>query len=272
MKSVVAVAGIGMVVLALGAIPYSPASDWDDVFRPAALALVRGDDPYTIPQFFNPPWALFPLVPFAVLPYNLGRGLMLLAGIVAFGLAARRMGAGVPGILVFATAPLVFNAMMFGNVEWLAVLGLVAVPPVGILLLMIKPHMTIAIAAFLFVEAWRARGWKAAAVLAGIAVAALVLSVVWFGFWPLKLLEYNDFRGSALNVSFMPYSLPVGLALAIAALRTRRLGYAVAASPCFFAVLTPQVWIIALLAIAGSTPELIAATLGLWGIVVWAHL
>jgi len=65
-----------------------------------------------------------------------------------------------------------------------------------------------------------------------------------------------------------PASIPVGLALLIAAIRKRKIEYAMGASPCLSPHVILHSWVGALLAVVSSTPELIAAVCGLWILVV----
>jgi len=44
-------------------------TDWVTSFKPATLALIHGENIYLESyKFFNPPWIVFPLIPFAFLP------------------------------------------------------------------------------------------------------------------------------------------------------------------------------------------------------------
>src|SRR3990172_13242130 len=83
------------------------AIDWHNTWRPAALLLLAGQSPYDCKWFFGPPWALFPLLPLALLPETIGRLILLLVCFILFALAALRFGAGRLALAVFLLSPVV---------------------------------------------------------------------------------------------------------------------------------------------------------------------
>ena len=64
--------GFGLIALLL-AEPLPLGVDWVFFFRPAALKLLMFQSPYDVWGFPSPPWALLPMLPFAILPSALGR-------------------------------------------------------------------------------------------------------------------------------------------------------------------------------------------------------
>ncbi len=101
-------------------------TDWVGFFLPATLALIHGEGLH--PDIFNPPWALFPLIPFALLPIEIGKPLLIGLEILSFAFVAWKFGAKPLALAAFLLNPMTFNALMCGNIEWLVVLGL-ALPP-----------------------------------------------------------------------------------------------------------------------------------------------
>jgi hypothetical protein len=63
-------------------------------------------------------------------------------------------------------------------------------------------------------------------------------------------------------------SLPVGLVLIVTAIRSRKLAYAMGASPCFSPYILLHSWVVAVYALIQSTPETVAAVIGLWLLVL----
>jgi hypothetical protein len=126
-----------------------------------------------------------------------------------------------------------------------------------------KPQIGIAVAPFWLVEAWRVGGWKLVLKTFLPFTIVLLLSFVIFGIWPMYSFSY---RVSEVwfNASLWPMSIPVGLALFVASIRKRKIEYAMAASPCLSPYALFYSWTGALLAIVSSTPETIAAVVGLW--------
>ena len=244
------------------------AVDWDETFLPAVLALFNGGNPYS--TAYNPPWVLFPLIPFAVLPYDLGRILMIGCAVAAFGLVAYRLNASPLALAMLILSPFVYSAIAWGNIEWLALLGLVAVPPVSFLLLMLKPQMTICIIAFLLIEMWRKNERNQMLFSLCMMVGALAWSVLTFGLWFMRLGQYLvAFTDSCINTSLFPYSVPLGIALFLTSLKTRKIQFAIAASPCFFTMVTPQTWLVVMFALSSMPLALLATVLGSWATVFY---
>src|SRR5215208_5203077 len=42
--------------------------DWVQFFRPVTLAMLHGQNPYSIQDFHNAPWTLIPFIPLALMP------------------------------------------------------------------------------------------------------------------------------------------------------------------------------------------------------------
>lgn len=243
-------------------------TDWSHSFSLALKALFSGTSPYLIFHFWNPPWVLFPLLPFFLFPS--GRALMLLVSIFAFTFVAFRLGGKAPAVVAFLMSPLVFNSLMWGNVEWLTVLGLVVNPVIGIFLLVLKPQMTVIPMLFLLVETWHQNKWIGAAKFVLPVMIGFLLSFVAYGLWPLKILAYPQIVDPSL--SFFPYSVPFGILLSAFAFRRHEIRYAVAASPMFFPWLSPQVWLVVPLALVSSTRWSLFVSIASWLLVAWVQI
>jgi hypothetical protein len=155
----------GLVALMSYTIPDALGIDWRLTYRPAALALLRGDSPYGVgvaPEapFFAAPWGLLPLLPLAWLPAQTGRLVVMLAGVVVFAYAAYRLGASPFAMAVFLVSPPVVHCIVNANIEWLPLLGFALPPRLGLLLVTIKPQTGVAVAVFWLVEGWRKGGWR----------------------------------------------------------------------------------------------------------------
>jgi hypothetical protein len=239
------------------------AIDWDTVFLPAILALLQTGNPYSVPGFYNPPWALLPLVPFALLPYDPGRIAMILCGLSAFAFTLYRLGAKpLPMALVLLT-PFVLDSLFWGNVEWLTLLGLTLSPAYGLILLAIKPQMTIGVILFWLVESYTTQGlWNGFIKTIMPMTLVFIISIILFGLFPLRWLDYSAQAG--INVSLFPYSVPLGIALMIQAFCAHRFEYALAASPMFFPTLSPQSWMVVFFALASLPIQASAAAVGIW--------
>jgi hypothetical protein len=242
--------------------PFLPkAVDWSTIFRPSALTLLSGHSPYGKYYFVHAPWTLILLMPLALLPEAVGRVMLVLCGLTAYALVAYRLHAKPLAIVFVLLSPLVMHVLLNGNMDWLAILGFILPPQLGLFFISIKPQIGIAVAPFWLIEAWREGGWRAVVKTFAPFAAVLLLSFAIFGFWP----SYSfGVIGVFYNASLWPVSIPVGLALLVTAIRKRKLEYAMAASPCLSPYLLFYSWGGALLAIVSSVPETVAAVIGLW--------
>lgn len=232
--------------------------DWSNYFLPATLATLRGQNPTAI--IFNAPWVTLPLLPFALWGET-GAWLNALATLIALGYIAYRMKAEPLGLIALFSVPYTLGMLQLGNIEWLALLGLVMPPSVGMLFLAIKPQMTIGVMIF-----WVWRAYRSRQLIKTVLPLILTtsLSFALYGVWVYdRTLNYLQYINTG-NASLFPYSLPFGLALMVAGLRRNDFRFALAASPCFFPVLTPQSWLAPMLALVSMPYELLAASLGIW--------
>jgi hypothetical protein len=254
-------------ILLIGAMSFvlPPAVDWHKAFRPAARELVSGRSPYNVDGYFNAPWALLPLIPLALLPENVGRAIAFVVSLAALTFTAHRLGARPLAIAVLLVSPPVMHGLLNGNIDWLAAIGFVLPPQIGLFFITVKPQMGIAVGIFWMVEAYRKDGWREVMRVFGPITVAMLLSFVLFGLWPLRFERELDLWW---NASLWPTSIPVGLALLVSAVRKGKIEYAMGASPCLAPYVLLHSWVGALLAIVASLPEMVAAVIGLWILVV----
>ncbi len=255
---------LALIVAAMAAF-LPPGVDWQYSFRPAVVELLSGHSPYRAAwdqyDFFNAPWALLPLIPLALLPVPVGRALLVVISLVSFAFVAHRLGGKPLAIGLLLVSPPVIHGLLVGNIDWLAVLGYILPPQIGLFFIAIKPQIGIAVAIFWLVEAWRKGGWREVVRIFWPITLALALSILIFGPWPLRFASQV---GVGWNASLWPMSIPVGLALLAAALHKRKIEFAMAASPCLSPYLMMHSWVAALLAVAASLPETVAAVAGFW--------
>lgn len=233
--------------------------DWINYFRPAVLALFNGGDPYAF-AVFNPPWVFAPLIPFALLPEPLGGVLVLAIAIFCVGFTIYRLGGRRIALVAILLSPLVLNSLVWGNVEWLALLGLVVTPWLGLILLSLKPQITfIAIALIAIQNRQRPRIFVPL-------VIVFLASLLMFGLYPLRVLGYGNYAAS-FNMSLFPFSVPLGFILAYQSLRSQKLRNAIAASPLFAPTLSQSAWAGLPLALTRHPKLALLSTLSLWACV-----
>lgn len=240
-----------------------PAVDWQESFRPAALELLAGRSPYSVESYYNAPWTLLPLIPFALLPLELSRALLVVVSLAGFGWTAYRMGARPAVMFLLLASPPVIHCLLNGNVEWMVVPAFVLPPWLGLFLIAIKPQVGFVLAIYWLFEAWREGGLRKVVVTFAPVTVALLLSFLIFGLWPLRL----ETRLDTTHYSFWPASLPVGLALLAYAVRKRKINYIYGASPLLAPHALLHSWVGGLYSLINSWPEMLAAVGGLWIVV-----
>lgn len=252
----------GFIILIWLAAEYLPPGiDWHETFYPTANLVLHGKSPYGNWGYRCAPWAIIPLLPLALLPETYGRAVMFLVSLAAFTIIAKRLGARPLAIVFILLSPPVIHGLLNANIDWLAAIGFILPPQIGIFFVCIKPQMGIAVGFFWLVDIWRGRGFKEVLRVFWPFSAALALSFILFGFWPFT---FNRSLHLWWNASLWPLSLPIALALTVTAIRKRSLRYAMAASPGFSPYILFHSYIGVLLAIVHLLPETIAAVLGLW--------
>lgn len=240
--------------------------DWHDHFYPAAREILHGRSPYTIKGFFNPPWAALLLIPFAIFPEAVGRALMVIAALAAYAYVAHKLGANKLTIALLLLSPPSLHGIMNGNIDWLAVLGVVLPPWLGLFFLAIKPQVGMIVILYLVFAEWRKGGiLRVLKTFLPVGLAS-VISIAVFGMWFLAIPRVNEITH---NSSLLPMILPLGLALTVTAIRKDEIRYSMMASPMLSPYLLLHSWIGAFLALAPQPYEAAAAVIGMWIVVAF---
>jgi hypothetical protein len=258
---------LAITLIMLGSL-YLPAGiDWRDTYRPATLALLTGESPYKVDIFFAAPWGLIPLIPFAILPEAIGRAALLLIGLGSFAYTAHKLGGKTIALIAFLLSPPVMHCLLNSNIEWLPLLGFILPPQIGLFFISIKPQIGVAVGIFWFIEAWRKGGYRNVIHVFWPITLALLISFAIFGFWPMRFRE-TIFLTRGYNASLWPGTIPVGLALLVAAIHKRNIKFAIASSPCLSPYVLLHAWTGALVSFVSQPIETIAAVIGLWILVI----
>lgn len=215
-----------------------PPLDWIHTYAPAALAVWHGQSPYTVPVFFAAPWATLPLIPFALMPYEIGRWCLLVTGLCAFAFSAYHLGAKPITLSLFILSYPVLSDIANGNIEWMAMLGFVLPPQIGLIFVMVKPQVGIGIAIYWLIEAWREGGvYRVAKIFAPVTIL-FIISFAIYGFWPLRfqqtlLLAEQIHSNTNLdyNASFWPFGVILGLLLLAKAIKDKNNRPSIMSSP-----------------------------------------
>ena len=263
LTALLALATGGLVCLLSLVLP--PGIDWHETFRPAAVAVLHATSPYSVPGFLNPPWAALPFLPLALLPENVGRAIVFLGSGAALGFSAYRLGAKPLALAAFLFSPLVMHGLLNASIDWLVLLGFILPPQIGLFFVIIKPQVGFTLVLFWLVESWRKGGIKETARVFWPVTLATLASFLVFGLWPLRFGQTLSYWW---NASLWPLSIPVGLALLVAAYKKRNARYAMGAAPCLSPYVLFHSWMGALVALVDSQAETVAAVLGLWALVI----
>lgn len=262
---IVTIVVLVVLYLAVEYLPYGV--DWNETYRPAALLLAKAKSPFGVEIFYAAPWILIPFIPIAWLPLEIGRAVIFVIGICVFAYTAYRLGAKPISMAAFLVSPPVVHCLINSNIEWLALLGVVLPPQIGLLLISAKPQIGVGIAVFWFVEAFRKGGFRQVVRVFWPVTLAFLISFALFGLWPLRFRDTLVLT-RAYNASLWPASLPVGLGLLAAAIRKRDIKFSMAASPCLSPYVLLHAWVGALASILAQPVETLAAVIGLWILVI----
>lgn len=206
--------------------------DWHNAYRPAALSMLRGESPYGMSEFgqafYNAPWALIPFLPFAIMPYQIGRVGVFIMGLAGFAIIAYKLKAPPISLLIFLTSAAVIGCLNNGNLDWLPMLAFILPARWGLIFAAMKPQIGIGVGIYWLFESYQEGGIRA--VFKTFApVGILLLSSFWlYGFW---FLEFSKLENNINNMSLFPYSIPVGLYLIWASISRKDLRPAMASSP-----------------------------------------
>lgn len=235
--------------------------DWLFAFRPATLAMLSGQSPYEIPLTLpvsNPPWTFLLLTPLALLPPALGASILFTLYLYSMGYCAYRMKMKAIVLAAFLLSIIVLGGACNGQVDFLSALGLFLPAPIGLLLVLTKPQVGIAVALYWGVEAFRTGGIRRLALTFAPVTAAFLLSFMIYGFWPLHSLTFDNFPW---NTSLFPWSIVPGVALFCWSIKRGDIKLALPVSPMLSPYVALHSWYIALLPVTDSRIMVAAAIL-----------
>ena len=246
--------------------------DWVNHFRPACLALLALQSPYGVHGFYNPPWALLPLLPLAVLPASVGYVVLFVLSILSLAYTAYKLGAQPGAMACLLLSPPAIHCLLNGNIDLLVCLGFVLPARWGLFFATAKPQVGVGMVVYWLLRSWRVRGWRGVVFNFWPVTVAFVVSMLLFGPWHLSWMTSTEpavrgIAGNGWNASLWPYTLPAGLVLLVATVRRHRLECAMPIGACLSPYLGLSSWVGALLALWSQPWELVAAVVGLWGLV-----
>lgn len=249
-----------LIVFAFKHIAPPVAQDWYEVYKPAAIAMISGGTPYNTPGFYNPPWALIPLLPLMILPKGVDLTVFILIGLAAIGWTAYKLESNEFGIAAIILSMPTITLFWDANIDWLVVLGFALPPQIGLFFVTLKPQIGIGVAVYWLVKTWTQGGWREIIKVFGPVTGATLISFAAYGLWPMV---WKDAPRPGY-VGLWPWSIPVGLVLLVIALRKNSIKFAIGAGPCFATFLEFHSWIGPLMALVGSTKIIVAVVSAIW--------
>lgn len=237
---------------------------WAEIYRPAALRIIRGENPYVGLNYFNPPWALIPLIPLAILPIRVGNAILGAITLFSFFYIALRLGAKVVTLLFLFTLPFTLYNVIQVNVDWLVVWGFILPPQIGLFFILLKPQLGIFLAFYWLIDSWKQGGVKLVIKTFSPVMISFLLSFLFYG----NYLEKGRVAFHDATLTFWPASISIGLVIMVLAFRWKKPGLAIFVAP----LLSPYVQPYSLpLAVYGLLPDqslTVTFILGLWFIFI----
>ena len=232
-------------------------NDWIYAFRPAVNLLLDGKDPYTVNQFLIAPWIFILFIPLSWFSDALALAILRILGLIGYAYAANKLRAKPLGIFFILLSPQVLHNLINGNIDWLAILGFVLPPQIGVFFLSIKPQIGLALIIYYAVDAIKR---KVLLRTFGPFIFVVLISFALFGLWPLSFTTVQ----AAYNASLWPFSMPFGIVLLLVSLRQQNVRIAQGISPLFSPHVMFHSWVTMIFALAPNTLELITSVVASW--------
>jgi hypothetical protein len=227
-KTLAAAALLALAVFAVWLARLVPNADWSGTYEGVGRGLLHGQSPYDQPLFVNPPWAALLILPFAVLPSDWGRGLLLVASLASLTYTAWRLHAPRLAVIALLLSPTAIGSLLAANLDAFVILGLFLPPAGGLLLLMIKPQIGLGPAIYHLIDTWRHGRLPGILRAFSPIVVAYIISALLFPAWMDRMLHKP---ANVWNRSLFPYGIPVGVLLLWLSVRTRNALWALASTP-----------------------------------------
>ena len=247
-------------ILTIGTYLYFPLkSHWREIYYPALRAAIELRSPYDVPRFYNPPWTLLPLLPLAFLPVKVGSAVMSVATMCAFAYACYRLRASRAVMVLFLLCPTVAYNYFQVNVDWLALLGFFMPTQIGLFFLAIKPQLMGLVVPFWLWQTYRDGGIRRVAMVFGPITAAYLVSFAFFGLFYFRGFALPDYQAT-----FLPYSIPFGLALVWAAFRKSRPSWLLPATSLLTPYTQHYTWSLSILGFLPNQAVTLALIVATW--------
>lgn len=217
-------------ILAFALLPIPGGIDWE-TFYGAAQRIWTGQPIYGEmvswhSHFYNPPWVAVILAPLGLLPFDWGWAVVSAATLLLVAAVMRRWRGGTIRLILALLSPPVLYIILHGEIDGLVLAGVLLPREWWVLAALTKPQVTLG----LLFGIPRSRWLPAAAITA----AVLIVSLLWFGNWPLALIRQpRPLLEQSWNLwmGLWPFQVPVGVMLILLGLSRQDERLLLAASP-----------------------------------------
>jgi hypothetical protein len=221
--------GLLVTAFALVPVPAGVGDDWE-TFKGASERILTGTPLYgervTHGFYSNPPWVAVLLIPLSMIPFQWGWSIICVISLVLIMVLCRNWQFGPWKTVLVLTSPATFYLLLHGEIDVFVLAAMLLPREWWLLVAATKPQVAIG----LIFGIGKQRVSKAIV----IASVIFLLTVPFFGFWPLDVLQQpTPFVNAAHNlwVGLWPFQVPAGIALVLLGVRRKNERFLIAASP-----------------------------------------
>lgn len=238
--------------------------DLQKYFLPATREFLHLRNPYTVTGYYNPPWTLLFLTPFLALPASWVQAMYFCTSLGVLGWICYKLNMKKSSTLAFLTSLPVLSMLVYGNIEWMVLLGMFLPPQIGLFFVLMKPQVGIGIAIWWIIKWYKRGGIEEVVHLLWPITLVLSLSIVVYGPWPLSVLSASD---AGVGGSF-PWTLPLAFYFLV---KMRDIKQGLLIGPLISPHMMGSSWCGLFIVLSDTPWAMWAANIGMW---VWklSHL
>jgi len=166
-------------------------SDYHYFYRPASLKAIAGENLYDIKGFVSPPWLIPLLLPFVYFPEKISLALIAVFSMLLIFFTLNFFKQKGIGVVLCCLTPAMASLVALGQIDVLVLIGMAAgyraldkgkgwLLGVSLLLLMIKPQLSLLVGILFFLKAgWKMRGESLMVVLFVWSISGILTGMWW---------------------------------------------------------------------------------------------
>jgi len=212
---------------AISLVPGELYDDWR-IYRHAAQNILRGETPYfENTGYFNPPWVAMLLIPFSLVPFRIGAGLLGVTTLfIVISLCLKYEFNRIKVILI-AVSPIVIYIIIHSQIDALILAGIFLPVRWWPLVAISKPQITLGLGA---------HALDKSIIKSSIIIFIVVLGVSFmiFGFWPGHIMMNSaQILHASWNMwrDIWPLYFPIGLTFILLGIQQKKVDWLIVASP-----------------------------------------